>query len=158
MDILAVTPEGCSFPTSQHFLNQMLSEMIASRLNKSAGFDYLQFKRIVNALALTRQQRLPLKLRLETLESFMTDSDIDNWAVARPKNGVNEAPFGNDWSAEPGILTIVNLSSPSCTAEDACAMFNLCMSLFLKRTLTANLIIGLDEAQNASSSLCGDDK
>lgn len=50
------------------------------------------------------------------------------------------------WSFEPGSLTIVDLSCPFVDESTACAMFNICLALFLEDRQKAGRIVVLDEA------------
>jgi len=43
-------------------------------------------------------------------------------------------------------MTIVDLSCPCVTAEAACALFNICLSLFLEQASTIGRVVALDEA------------
>jgi len=54
---------------------------------------------------------------------------------------------------KPGTLTIVDLSCPCVTAESACALFNMCLSMFLEQPSTVGRIVALDEAHKVNSSL-----
>lgn len=47
---------------------------------------------------------------------------------------------------QPGQLTIIDLSCPCITQEAACALFNICLSLFLEQDSKVGRIIALDEA------------
>lgn len=48
--------------------------------------------------------------------------------------------------SQSGQLTIIDLSCPCVTPEMACALFNICLSLFLQQPATMGRIIALDEA------------
>ncbi|KAF6236955.1 hypothetical protein HO173_004834 [Letharia columbiana] len=50
------------------------------------------------------------------------------------------------WSFQPGSLTIVDLSCPFVDESAACAMFNICLALFLEDRQEAGRIVALDEA------------
>lgn len=43
-------------------------------------------------------------------------------------------------------MTIVDLSCPCVTAESACALFNICLNLFLEQNVTTGRVVALDEA------------
>ena len=45
---------------------------------------------------------------------------------------------------------IVDLSCPCVTAEGACALFNMCLSLFLEQQTTTGRVVALDEAHKVS--------
>lgn len=47
---------------------------------------------------------------------------------------------------QPGQLTIIDLSCPCITHEAACALFNICLGLFLEQGCKVGRVIALDEA------------
>jgi len=47
---------------------------------------------------------------------------------------------------QPGHLTIVDLSCPCVTPENACSLFNICLSLFVEQSSAGGRIVALDEA------------
>lgn len=59
----------------------------------------------------------------------------------------------NIWSFEPGTLTIVDLSCPFVDEGAACAMFNICLALFLEERQAAGRIVALDEAHKVRPSI-----
>ena len=131
------------------------------------GFDYDAFRKRVGEEALTGQQTGPLKLRLQLLESFMDrDSKTkegqqvptfpDNkdgrqarsdWLVQKARERfIAERSAEKVWEFEPGTLTIVDLSCPFVDESSACALFSICLDLFLESRNTASRIVALDEA------------
>lgn len=50
------------------------------------------------------------------------------------------------WSFEAGTLTIVDLSCPFVDESAACALFDICLALFLEERGNVGRIIALDEA------------
>ncbi|KAI4229236.1 MAG: hypothetical protein LQ349_006415 [Xanthoria aureola] len=50
------------------------------------------------------------------------------------------------WDFEPGTLTIVDLSCPFVDENSACALFSICLDLFLESRNNASRIVALDEA------------
>lgn len=61
----------------------------------------------------------------------------------------NKADLAKDtdiWSFEAGTLTIVDLSCPFIDESAACAMFDICLALFLEERAGVGRIIALDEA------------
>ncbi|RKL28132.1 hypothetical protein BFJ72_g12592 [Fusarium proliferatum] len=123
---------------------------IAQQQTNSA-FDYKAFKTAISKESLTEGQLLPLQQRLETLESFMvTEQTFVGGSASRskvkPKKKANTSAQGVEWDLLAGELTIVDLSCPCVTAETACSLFNICLSLFLEREPTIGRIVALDEA------------
>lgn len=59
------------------------------------------------------------------------------------------------WHFEPGILTIVDLSCPFVDDSSACALFNICLELFLESRGSIGRIVALDEAHKVRLSYVG---
>ncbi|MCJ1473496.1 hypothetical protein MMC13_002147 [Lambiella insularis] len=57
-----------------------------------------------------------------------------------------EASKANTWSFAPGSLTIVDLSCPFVDENAACALFTICLELFLETRGNVGRVIALDEA------------
>lgn len=148
---------------------RILREMaIASR--GAPGLDYWAFKRKLEKEGLTDRQNGPLKLRLDLLESFMEvppkpgsepvkdrvpDFDEttkagrrakDEWFNSRKRKGQLLKKLATSWSFEPGTLTIVDLSCPFVDENAACALFIICLELFLENRGNTGRVVALDEA------------
>ncbi|KAF8539146.1 hypothetical protein BDD12DRAFT_839363 [Trichophaea hybrida] len=96
----------------------------------TAGFDYIDFKARLQALDLTRDQRMPLDQRLDLLESFLDLNHSDPCF-----------DFG------PGSLTVVDLSCPFVDENTACVLFNICIGVYLgSESSDKGRIIAVDEA------------
>ena len=134
------------------------------------GLNYAAFRRKLAAETFTGQQNMPLRLRLEILESFMEDvskpgtshspvvrphfpdtkagrkaaRELDNSAERVRKE--EEAAKAKTWSFEPGSLTIVDLSCPFVDDSAACALFTICLELFLENRGNVGRVLALDEA------------
>lgn len=108
-----------------------------------AGFNYAAFKRLLQTEQFIKGQLMPLNMRLEVLESFFEPGSVSG--TPPPKKGVTDI-----WDFSPGSLTIIDLSCPFVDPEDACALFNISVSLFLKKRHDAGRIIALDEAHKVS--------
>ena len=52
----------------------------------------------------------------------------------------------NIWTFDQGSLTIVDLSCPFVNENDACALFSICLSLFLENRNKVGRVVALDEA------------
>lgn len=84
---------------------------------------------------------------LEVLESFFEPGTVPGSTPKKPK------PVQNGWEFGKGTLTIIDLSCPFVGPDDACALFNICISLFLKGREQAGRILALDEAHKVCA-LC----
>lgn len=112
----------------------------------SPGLNYSSFKKRLETEGFMRGQDLPLKMRLQLLESFLILPGKDKGI---PKD---------TWKFNPGTLTIIDLSCPFVDADDACALFNICLSLFLENRHEGGRLVALDEAHKVRSHLlcfCG---
>ncbi|KAK0124580.1 hypothetical protein ONS95_009529 [Cadophora gregata] len=143
LDLMAVNTEDGRMPLYLHEITRILREMRIAQQNSNGSFNYAEFKRQVELSPMTPAQQAPLTQRLDTLESFMPKSQTG--AIPKKTKKSNH-PSGNDWSVKAGMLTIVDLSCPCVTAEGACALFNMCLSLFLEQKTTIGRVVALDEA------------
>jgi hypothetical protein len=92
-------------------------------------------------------------MRLRLLESFLDidKDDFSHWAP-RKSNTKREKTTGNDaWKFKEGTLTIIDLSCPFVDENDACALFNICLGIFLERRDKGGRIIALDEAHKVGT-------
>ncbi|KAK4222555.1 hypothetical protein QBC38DRAFT_512883 [Podospora fimiseda] len=149
LDLMAVSSGG-SLPLYIHVAQRILRDLRIAQQYTNKGFSYTAFKKQLALENLTEMQLAPLKQRLDTLESFMVESqakeyDMFNGRQKTPKK--NAGPKGTDWTPRTGTLTIVDLSCPCVSAETACSLFNICLSLFLEQESTkVGRVIALDEA------------
>ncbi|KAK1776399.1 hypothetical protein QBC45DRAFT_395276 [Copromyces sp. CBS 386.78] len=157
LDLMAVS-SSTSMPLYLHVLNRVLRDLRIEQQENGGSFDYAAFKRNMFSQELTDQQLAPLKQRLDTLESFMVEQHAKAYAQgseAKSKKSTR-ASRGNDWNPRAGMLTIVDLSCPCVTAEMACSLFNICLSLFLEQDPNSvGRIIALDEAHKYMSADTG---
>lgn len=107
------------------------------------GIDYRDFKRRILAKDLTPAQLGPLSLRLDLLESF----------IAAPSSNSRRTAKGNDWTSSPGKLIIVDLSCPFVDADTACALFDMCLGVFLEQKMDTGRVIALDEAYKVGATV-----
>ena len=141
----------------------------------TSGLNYEEFKKRVDLEAFNEGQKAMLNSRLDLLESFMFQTQklgfatikkvkpmFDNTKKGKEKErtwerGQDELRRAqiaktNIWSFEPGSLTIVDLSCPFVDESAACALFNICLALFLEERGNAGRIVALDEAHKVSLS------
>ena len=104
----------------------------------SHHIDYGLFKKHLEKENFLGGQNGPLKMRLDLLESFLEPK-----LVPGTGKGTNSTDI---WSFEKGSLTIIDLSCPFVGENDACALFNLCLSLFLENRSDGGRLVALDEA------------
>ena len=138
-----------------------------------SGLDYRSFRRRLDAENLTAQQKGPLKLRLDLLESFLdqtlvtrnpqnvaTSSNLGVGNKAKTGGKAQNAKIGSSreeptdqiWRFKPGNLTIIDLSCPFVDESSACAIFSICLDLFLESRSNGGRIVALDEAHKVKDS------
>ncbi|POR36349.1 Uncharacterized protein TPAR_03449 [Tolypocladium paradoxum] len=145
MDLMAVSSVQGGMPLYLHVVTRILRELRISQQNSGGLFNYGAFKRALEHQELTPGQKVPLQQRLETLESFMVKEQVPTAVLPKKFKG-SMFRSGNDWTPKAGQLTIVDLSCPCVTAESACALFNICLSMFLEQHSEVGRVIALDEA------------
>ncbi|KAI3530152.1 hypothetical protein CABS02_14600 [Colletotrichum abscissum] len=131
LDLMAFQ-EGAK-PLYVQVVQRILRDMRLEQQEKGSQFDYAQFKKALARENFLQGQQGPLQQRLETLESF----------IVRGKARSNEEIC---WASKAGQLTIIDLSCPCITAEMACLLFNICLSLFLEQKSDVGRVVALDEA------------
>ncbi|KAJ5835718.1 hypothetical protein N7447_001744 [Penicillium robsamsonii] len=126
---------------------KILRDMAIANQGRS-GFNYSTFKLLLQREQFLKGQLMPLNMRLGVLESFFEPGSVPGVSPDRSKNpDVDDA-----WNFSPGTLTIIDLSCPFVGQEDACALFNIAVSLFLKNRHDTGRIIALDEAHKFMTS------
>ncbi|KAH8895215.1 hypothetical protein GQ53DRAFT_641468 [Thozetella sp. PMI_491] len=153
LDLMAVS-STTTMPLYLHVANRILREMRIHQQQTGLGFDYSVFKTmLLDNEPLTKEQLAPLKQRLDTLESFMVEQHAkayDLRAKGLSKKQLEKTLLqakGTNWVPASGQLTIVDLSCPCVTADMACSLFNICLSLFLEQNAEeVGRVVALDEA------------
>ncbi|KAI2692219.1 hypothetical protein LCP963914a_313 [Penicillium roqueforti] len=126
---------------------KILRDMAIANQGKS-GFNYSAFRNILQRETFLKGQIGPLNMRLEVLESFFEPGSVPGASPNKSK----QHDVDDVWKFPPGSLTIVDLSCPFVGQEDACALFNIAVSLFLKNRRDTGRIIALDEAHKFMTS------
>ena len=142
MTLMAISSTEGQIPLYIQVVLQILREM-AREPNLKPGIDYRDFKRRILAKDLTPAQLGPLSLRLDLLESF----------IAAPMANSKRNASGNDWTSSPGKLIIVDLSCPFVDADTACALFDICLGVFLEQKMDTGRVVALDEAHKVGDTL-----
>jgi len=152
MDLMAVNPDDGPMPLYLHAITRILRDLRIEQQQTNEHFNYLEFKQRVEECAMTPAQLMPLTQRLDTLESFMPNSQTTKAGANLRRKKSSKVESGIDWSIRAGTLIIVDLSCPCVTSEGACALFNMCLSLFLEQKNTVGRVIALDEAHKYMNS------
>ena len=122
-------------PLYMALVNKILKQMAIQRKGEP-GIDYPKFKQELNRAKMTPTQTEHLDMRLQLLESFLHRTAIKDLRDLA----------GNGFKLKAGCLTIVDLSCPFVSESDACMLFSICLSLFLRSRSGHRLIVALDEA------------
>ena len=126
---------------------------MAMRNHYTAGLNYQGFKDKLALEKFNDGQRAMLSTRLQLLESFMYPRKGIKWINeddARERAKIAKAGI---WSFQSGSLTIVDLSCPFVDESAACAMFNICLAIFLEDREKIGRIVALDEAHKVRKVL-----
>lgn len=135
LKLMAVDPTSDQPPLYMEALMSIVREMAMS----GEKFTYTEFRKRLSSVVWLRGQELPLNMRLQLLDSFLSPSSLTQ--STRP------APHPEDiWAFEPGSLTIVDLSDPFINSDEACTLFSICLSIFLEGRDKCGRIVALDEA------------
>lgn len=140
------------------------------------GLDYGTFRNRLSFEDFNPAQKAMIELRLQLLETFMQLNATSGAAYVAPtKPNFKNTPGGRQaarewynkqdqmrkasiakkgiWSFPPGSLTIVDLSCQFIDESAACALFNMCLSIFLDDRQDVGRIIALDEAHKVSNAV-----
>ncbi|KAL5042014.1 hypothetical protein BDW71DRAFT_217318 [Aspergillus fruticulosus] len=150
MDLMTVS--AGDVPLYMESVKRILREMRLVQQEVGGGFDYAEFRERMKDCGLTAAQMGPLTQRLETLESFMPEGQTNIYGYAKGKGGRGKAARGTDWTPSPSQLTIVDLSCPCVSPETACALFNICLGIFLQQDVDVGRVFALDEAHKYMSA------
>jgi hypothetical protein len=143
--LMAVSGGSDSKPLYLGVLFQILRDL-KQEAQERPGVDYREFKRRIDEAKFAPGQTGPLQLRLQLLESFLDQRK------GRKKTTNVKTP-SSVWDFEPGSLTIVDLSDPFVEQDDACALFSICLALFMESRGKAGRILVLDEAHKVGKCL-----
>ena len=107
LDLMAVSHDDGPMPLYMHTVYRILREMRIEQQENGASFNYANFKSRVAETEMTPAQRSPLNQRLETLESFMPQTQIGARECTKRK-GIAKASRqrGNDWTSKVRSLRL----------------------------------------------------
>ncbi|KAI0419825.1 hypothetical protein F5X98DRAFT_384106 [Xylaria grammica] len=128
-------------PLYAQVIQRILRDMRLAQQEKQTPFNYHEFIQKLEGERLSPDQWRGLRQRLDTLQSFMVPGQVN--PSGNHKRGVR---LGTNWMPRAGELLIVDLSCPCVTTSMACALFNICLSIFLAQDSSLGRIIALDEA------------
>lgn len=96
--MVAVTRGDGPMPLYLHAVNRILREMRIEQQELGTGFSYETFKDRVDDTDMTPAQLSPLTQRLDTLESFMPNTETGVTPPRRKGKVVRQ--YGNNWSSK----------------------------------------------------------
>ena len=76
MDLMAIGQKDGQIPLYIHTVKRVLRELRIIQQESGTLFNYQEFKDRILRCGLTRDQLVPLKQRLDTLESFMPQEQV----------------------------------------------------------------------------------
>ncbi|KAI3325815.1 hypothetical protein HD806DRAFT_521309 [Xylariaceae sp. AK1471] len=146
-------------PLYVQVVQRILREMRLTQQYNRGTFNYSEFTRKLANEQLNADQKRGLQQRLDTLESFMVPEQVSplvQGKAGKKSNGGTKKRSGTSWTPKTGELIIVDLSCPCITGTMACALFNICLSIFLSDDSSVGRVIALDEAHRymGESSEC----
>lgn len=98
LDLMAVNRDGGPMPLYLHAVYRILREMRIEQQEKGIAFRYANFKERVAQAEMTPAQLSPLTQRLETLESFMPNTETG--VMSKLQNSKITVQHGNDWTTK----------------------------------------------------------
>ncbi|KAI1433787.1 hypothetical protein GGR50DRAFT_666429 [Xylaria sp. CBS 124048] len=149
LELMAFDPS--SQPLYVQVIQRILREMRLDQQEEGNAFSYQTFTNKLGEVQFMGEQKRALQQRLDTLESFMVPSQAGHKLLPH-----KPVVTGTHWAPKAGELIIVDLTCPCVTAPAACALFNICLSIFLEQDSKLGRIIALDEAHRymGESSEC----
>ena len=135
LKLMAVDPTSEKTPLYMEIVMSIVRQMAM----EGEQFTYTGFRERLAKAKWLSGQKAPLDLRLQLLDTFMEPSHLTT--STRPAKSKE-----NIWAFEPGSLTIVDLSDPFISSDEACTIFAISLSLFLEQRNKCGRIVAMDEA------------
>lgn len=95
---MAVSRNDGPMPLYLHAVYRIIRQMRVEQQISGTSFSYIEFKKRIAQTEMTPAQLGPLTQRLETLESFMPNTQI---AATTARSRRNQD--GNDWTSKVGL-------------------------------------------------------
>jgi hypothetical protein len=139
LKLMAVRPTSKECPLYMHVVMNIAREMAM----EGPSFSYTNFRQRLANIKWGPSQQGPLSMRLDLLDSFIAPSETTK--STKPARGQDI------WAFEPGSVTIIDLSDPFVSSDDACTLFTICLSIFLEGRNKCGRVVALDEAHKVGS-------
>ena len=98
LDLMAVSRSDGPMPLYLHAVYRILREMRIEQQEMGTGFSYATFKDRISGTEMTPAQLSPLTQRLDTLESFMPNTQTG--VRIQGRKGKAARQYGNDWNSK----------------------------------------------------------
>lgn len=141
MKLMAVDPKASSTPLYVDVVRNLIRELA---MEGPRSFTYSTFRQRVDQFPWLRGQETPLKMRLQLIDSFIAPGP--HTTSTRPAPAAE-----NIWEFKPGTITILDLSDPQISSDDACVLFATCLSIFLKSPCKNGRVVAMDEAHKVNA-------
>ncbi|KAK7745205.1 hypothetical protein SLS62_009834 [Diatrype stigma] len=135
LKLMAVNPNAKKTPLYM----DVIMDIARTMAMEGPAFTYSQFRSRIDSTKWISGQEEPLSLRLQLLDTFMKPSE--RTVTTKPAAAEEDI-----WNFPPGSLTIVDLSDPFISSDDACTLFSIALSIFLEERSQCGRIVVLDEA------------
>lgn len=143
--LLAVNPMSSGSGAGPLYVS-LVREILRDVAMDDKQITYARFREKLSEHDCARGQSQAVSMHLRLLESFIEPNPL--WTHStRPAASPNTI-----WDFQPGSLTIVDLSDPLLSSEDACALFSVALSIFMQKRTRYGGVIAMDEAHNVSLS------
>lgn len=98
LDLMAVSRGDGPMPLYLHAVYRILREMRIEQQEMGTGFSYATFKDRVSRTEMTPAQLSPLAQRLDTLQSFMPNTETG--VTIQQRKGKLVRQYGNNWTSK----------------------------------------------------------
>jgi hypothetical protein len=121
---------------------QVVQQILRSMGNEKFNYKDFKVKLTQKSTEFTPQQKAPLNLRIQLLESILLECQSKKSGIA---SGSIKQHF------RQGVVTIVDLTDPFLNAASASALFDIVLSLYLETEISTGKLLVLDEAHKVVS-------
>ncbi|KAI1470710.1 uncharacterized protein F4812DRAFT_418731 [Daldinia caldariorum] len=135
LKLMAVDPTADKTPLYM----EVVMDIVRTIAMEGSAFTYSKFRERIASVKWMSGQETSLNLRLQLLDNFMAPSPMTK--STRPAKSPE-----NIWAFEPGSLTIVDMSDPFMSSDEACTLFSICLSIFLEERNKCGRVVAMDEA------------
>ena len=109
LDLMAVGQGDGPLPLYMHTVQRILRDMRIVQQATNSDFNYPEFKRMILGSGLTPAQLEPLKQRLDTLESFMPQTQVSAPGYKRAESLKGGKKGGSRWEPVVRYLFVLFL-------------------------------------------------